>query len=141
MPADLARLTGMNVAFGANLDNFQGGQYGTAILSRFPIESYENHLPETGSRRRATGGSAGRARKLNQGQLLFICTHLDHTGDPGERLFSETQFADLFAKHSGLPALLCGDFNDMPDSELHKRLSKKWTDAWGSRRQGQTASR
>jgi endonuclease/exonuclease/phosphatase family metal-dependent hydrolase len=68
--------------------------------------------------------------KIAQGQLLFICTHLDHTGDPGERLFSETQFAALFAKHAALPALLCGDFNDTPDSELHKRLSKKWTDAW-----------
>ncbi|MBT5621283.1 MAG: endonuclease, partial [Verrucomicrobia bacterium] len=44
MPAELAKLTGLNVVFGANLDNFQGGQYGTAILSRFPIESHENHL-------------------------------------------------------------------------------------------------
>ena len=130
MPADLARLTGMNVAFGANLDNFQGGQYGTAILSRFPIESYENHRLKQ-SREGEQRGVLQAVLKIAQGQLLFICTHLDHTGDPGERLFSETQFADLFARHTGLPALLCGDFNDMPDSELHKRLSKKWTDAWG----------
>ena len=129
MPADLARRTGMNVVFGANLDNYQGGQYGTAILSRFPIESHENHLLKQ-TREGEQRGVLQAVLAVNQGQLLFICTHLDHTGDPAERLFSETQFADLFARHTGLPALLCGDFNDTPASELHKRLSKKWTDAW-----------
>src|SRR3954468_2494324 len=35
-PADLARLTKMHVAFGANLA-LQGGHYGNAVLSRWPI--------------------------------------------------------------------------------------------------------
>ena len=129
MPADLARRTGMNVVFGANLDNFQGGQYGTAILSRFPIESHENHLLKQ-TREGEQRGVLQAVLAVNQGQLLFTCTHLDHKADPAERLFSETQFTGLFARHAGLPALLCGDFNDTPASELHKRLSKKWTDAW-----------
>ena len=128
MPADLARRTGMNV-FGANLDNYQGGQYGTAILSRFPIESHENHLLKQ-TREGEQRGVLQAVLAVNQGQLLFTCTHLDHKADPAERLFSETQFTGLFARHAGLPALLCGDFNDTPASELHKRLSKKWTDAW-----------
>src|SRR5712664_4245268 len=34
--AELARMTGMEYAFAHNLD-YQGGQYGVAILSRFPI--------------------------------------------------------------------------------------------------------
>ena len=129
MPADLARRPGMNIVFGANLDNYQGGQYGTAILSRFPIESHENHLLKQ-TREGEQRGVLQAVLAVNQGQLLFICTHLDHTGDPAERLFSETQFTGLFARHAGLPALLCGDFNDTPASELHKRRSKKWTDAW-----------
>ena len=129
MPADLARRTGMNVVFGANLDNYQGGQYGTAILSRFPIESHENHLLKQ-TREGEQRGVLQAVLAVNQGQLLFTCTHLDHKADPAERLFSETQFTGLFARHAGLPALLCGDFNDTPASELHKRLSKKWTDAW-----------
>jgi endonuclease/exonuclease/phosphatase family metal-dependent hydrolase len=129
MPADLARRTGMNIVFGANLDNYQGGQYGTAILSRFPIESHENHLLKQ-TREGEQRGVLQAVLAVNQGQLLFTCTHLDHKADPAERLFSETQFTGLFARHAGLPALLCGDFNDTPASELHKRLSKKWTDAW-----------
>ncbi len=129
MPADLAQLTGMNVAFGPNLDNFQGGQYGTAILSRFPIEFHENHRLKQ-ARKGEQRGLLQALLAVNQGQLLFACTHLDHTADQAERLFSETQFADLFAAYPTLPVLLCGDFNDTPDSELYRRLSKNWTDAW-----------
>ena len=129
MPAELARLTGMNVAFGANLDNYQGGQYGTAILSRFPIESHENHRLKK-VRKGEQRGVLMAVLKMTQGQLLFTCTHLDHAQDQAERLFSETQFADMFAGHAGLPTIFCGDFNDTPDSELYKRLSKKWTDTW-----------
>ena len=117
MPAELARLTGMNVAFGANLDNYQGGQYGTAILSRFPIESHENHRLKQ-VRKGEQRGVLMAVLKITQGQLLFTCTHLDHTQDQAERLFSETQFADIFAGHAGLPTIFCGDFNDTPDSEL-----------------------
>ena len=129
MPAELARLTGMNVAFGANLDNYQGGQYGTAILSRFPIESHENHRLKQ-VRKGEQRGVLMSVLKMAQGQLLFACTHLDHAQDQAERLYSETQFADMFARYAGLPSIFCGDFNDTPDSELYKRLSKKWTDTW-----------
>ena len=129
MPAELAGLTGMNVAFGANLDNYQGGQYGTAILSRFPIESHENHhLKQV--RKGEQRGVLMAVLKVTQGQLLFTCTHLDHNKDQAERLYSEAQFADIFAGHDGLPTVFCGDFNDTPDSELYKQLSKKWTDTW-----------
>ena len=72
MPADLARLTGMNVAFGANLDNFQGGQYGTAILSRFPFESYENHRLRQ-ARRVKQRWVLQAVLKNGQRQLLVIC--------------------------------------------------------------------
>jgi len=129
MPAELARLTGMNVVFGANLDNYQGGQYGNAILSRFPIESHKNHRLKQ-VRKGEQRGVLMATLKVNQGQLLFTCTHLDHVQDQAERLFSETQFADIFAGYASLPTIFCGDFNDTPDSELYKRLSKKWTDTW-----------
>nr|MDQ3389574.1 hypothetical protein [Gemmatimonadota bacterium] len=37
-PATLARLTGLHAAFGSTLD-YQGGEYGIALLSRWPILS------------------------------------------------------------------------------------------------------
>src|SRR5690606_4366306 len=42
-PAELARLTEMQVVFGSNIE-LQGGHYGNAVLSRFPIASERNHL-------------------------------------------------------------------------------------------------
>ena len=40
-PAEFARLTGMRVVFGRNID-FDGGGYGTAVLTRLPIRSSES---------------------------------------------------------------------------------------------------
>ncbi|MCA9127909.1 MAG: endonuclease/exonuclease/phosphatase family protein, partial [Planctomycetales bacterium] len=42
-PKELARLTEMNVIFGANIE-LQGGHYGNALLSRFPNVQNKNHL-------------------------------------------------------------------------------------------------
>ncbi|MEZ6080317.1 MAG: hypothetical protein R3C56_33000 [Pirellulaceae bacterium] len=39
----------MHVVFGANID-LQGGKYGNAVLSRYPIKSSKNHvLPNVGA--------------------------------------------------------------------------------------------
>ena len=40
--AELARLTKMESVFGSNIA-FQGGHYGNASLSRFPITRHKNH--------------------------------------------------------------------------------------------------
>ncbi|MDP7049367.1 MAG: endonuclease/exonuclease/phosphatase family protein [Verrucomicrobiota bacterium] len=134
MAADLAKRTNMHVAFGANLD-FQGGKYGTAILSKHPIDSVENHVLKQ-ARDGEPRGVLQAVLDVGQGRVLFAGTHLDHTKDQAERLFSQTQFDELFAKFEGLPIIFCGDFNDTPDSELHKRMSKKWTDSWSLVGQG-----
>ena len=42
-PAELAKLTKMQVVFGANIE-LQGGHYGNAVLSRFSITRHTNHL-------------------------------------------------------------------------------------------------
>ena len=128
MAADLAKRTNMHFAFGANLD-FQGGKYGTAILSKHPIDSVENHVLKQ-ARDGEPRGVLQAVLDVGQGQVLFAGTHLDHTKDQAERLFSQAQFDDLFAKYERLPAIFSGDFNNTPDSELHKRMRDKWTDSW-----------
>src|SRR5262249_10181898 len=37
-PAELAKLTGMTVVFGRNID-YQGGGYGTAVLTKLPVKA------------------------------------------------------------------------------------------------------
>src|SRR5439155_26275097 len=40
-PAELAALTGMKCVFNNNYD-YQNGEYGNAVLSRFPVKSWTN---------------------------------------------------------------------------------------------------
>ena len=134
MAVELAKRTNMHVSFGANLD-FQGGKYGTAILSKHPIESSENHVLKQ-ARDGEPRGVLQAVLDVGQGRVLFAGTHLDHTRDQAERLFSQAQFDELFAKYEDLPSIFCGDFNDTPDSELYNRMSKKWTDSWSLVGQG-----
>ena len=66
-PAELARLTGMKVVFGRNID-FEGGGYGTAVLTRLPVRSSESvklksyYAPTDGEPRTARRAGA-RARR------------------------------------------------------------------------------
>ena len=86
MIKELGKRTNMHFAFGSNLD-FQGGKYGTAILSKHPIQSFENHALKQ-VRDGEPRGVLQAVLDVGQGQILFVSTHLDHTKDQAERLFS-----------------------------------------------------
>jgi len=125
-PAKLAELTGMHVVFGANI-SLQGGNYGNAILSRFPITKHKNHaLPnfDKGEQRGVIEAIIDTPSPL--GQLVFYCTHLDHRVDDRERLASAEMINQLLAKHDGAASILAGDMNATPDSEPMRRIAKAW---------------
>ena len=85
-PAELARLTGFHVAFGSALD-YDGGKYGVAVLSRWPIISDTLfHLPVEPPQTRAGGSMEPRGAlrvmiRSPRGTLAVINTHLDASGD------------------------------------------------------------
>jgi len=116
--AELARLTGLTGVFGKAM-NFSGGAYGQAILSKHPILSNKVHpLPGEGEPRIAFEAIVS----IDQFKLKFISTHLEVSPIP--RLAQAKLLAGLFPKQE-MPVILCGDFNDTPDSEtLHQ--FKKW---------------
>ncbi|MDZ4782375.1 MAG: endonuclease/exonuclease/phosphatase family protein [Planctomycetia bacterium] len=128
-PAELARLTKMHVAFGANIE-LQGGHYGNAVLSKFPIVRHENHqLPNI---------DAGEQRGVIEAEInvsetsppfLLYATHLDYRADDRERLASAQKINERAARHSDRPALLAGDLNDTSDSKTLERLASHWTRA------------
>ncbi|QDT33270.1 endonuclease/exonuclease/phosphatase family protein [Thalassoglobus polymorphus] len=126
-PAELARLTEMNIVFGANIE-LQGGHYGNAVLSRFPITQHKNHLLPNidDSEQRGVIEAEIRLPKPNQSLLLFA-THLDFRADERERLASAKFINELIADHAQHPALLAGDLNATPDSETLKLFERKWT--------------
>ena len=128
-PAELARLTEMQVVFGANIE-LQGGHYGNAVLSRFPIVRHKNHLlPNIDASEQRGVIEAEITLPASKQSLLLLATHLDFRPDDRERLASAKMINDLVAKHPQQPALLTGDLNDTPDSKTLERFGAIWTRA------------
>lgn len=105
----LAELTGMYAFFSKGID-FDGGEYGIAILSRFKINRTERFpLP-------AQEGLSGEARSLaianvtlpNGQPLDFACTHLDLK--QGHRLLQVAAINKILGSRKGR-VILAGDFN------------------------------
>jgi len=123
-PARLAELTNMEAVFEKNID-YQGGEYGNAVLSRLPVVFHENHdLPQSlpDEQRgllevhvRLEGRSAARE---NGGHLIFFATHFDYHPDDGERMASVAMLRDLVEQREQVPIIVAGDLNALPDSRV-----------------------
>jgi endonuclease/exonuclease/phosphatase family metal-dependent hydrolase len=124
--AKLAELTGLHGRFARQID-FEGGHYGQAFLSRFPLSEVTIHwLPGVPERERRIAASVS-VRLPDRQPLTFISTHLHHAN--GE--FRKQQAAALngtFGESDEI-AILVGDLNATPESEPLSILSRKWTSA------------
>jgi len=124
--AELARLTGMQFAFAHNLD-YQGGQYGVAILSRLPIMKTD-HRMYLNKREAERRGMLRVEVQLNGHTISLVTTHLDYQHEDG-RVFEATQMLDFLKEQPG-PLILVGDFNVEPTGESYQLVAKQFTDAW-----------
>jgi endonuclease/exonuclease/phosphatase family metal-dependent hydrolase len=129
-PAELARLMGMKVIFGRNID-FEGGGYGTAVLTSLPVRWYESmklksFYESTAERQEQRGVQIV---KLGEGRgpgLLFLCTHLDYRPPDNERMHSAITINRRILEYAGTPAIIAGDFNALPDSGPIAEFKKQW---------------
>lgn len=120
--AELARLTGLNGRFGRQID-FEGGQYGQAILSRFPMSGVRIHwLPGTPDRERRIAVEVD--VQVDDHKLAFVTTHLHHIHDTF-REQQATKLNELFSRAEP-PTILAGDLNANPDSKSQAILEKQW---------------
>lgn len=128
-PAELARLTKMDVVFGANIE-LQGGHYGNAVLSRYPIARHKNHLLPNieNSEQRGVIETEIKFPRTDQ-PMLLLATHLDYRPDDRERLASAKVINELISRHPQRLALLAGDLNATPDSETLQLFETIWTRA------------
>lgn len=134
--AELMRLTGMHGAFGKSLD-YQGGQYGIATLSRWPIARHETVALHTDPPQLRAGGSLEpRVALLVETKRLHVLnTHLDASRDDRYRL---QEIGQVIRATSGrTPILAGGDFNSEPGSDVQKRVREAGLrDAWAECGQG-----
>lgn len=124
---ELSALTKMNSVFGKNLD-YQGGVYGNAVLSRFPIVYKDNHVLPGAEKGEQRGALEARLR-VGKHQFLVVATHLDHHPDPSVRLAQIARVQEIVKKAS-LPAIVCGDLNSQPGSGEWKQMKGNFQDAW-----------
>ena len=120
---ELGRLTGMEHAFYPALE-YDGGLYGVAVLSRWPIKGTDlYHLTSTGEQRilaiaRTVAGSLG--------TINFAVTHLGLGADD-----RKAQAGEIAGHLDGLDrVLLAGDFNDLPGAPAYKVLTAQFHDIW-----------
>jgi len=123
----LGYLTGMLPLFGRAME-YDGGEYGEGILSRFSFkETRNNPLPH--SPRNEPRDALEILVELPSGdEIVFIGTHLDHTRDQTDRIVQAKRLNRLF-KRNKKPTILAGDLNATPESEPMRIFFKFWTDA------------
>ena len=129
-PAALASRTGFHVAFGSALD-YDGGEYGVAILSRWPIRSDTLiHLPVDPPQLRSGGSREPRGALRADiatpwGNLTVLNTHLDASGpDTWRRQEVRTLIELARAARSRNPDVIVGgDMNSTPESAVQQEVA------------------
>lgn len=127
--AILAELTGLNYTFGRAID-FDSGQYGLAILSRFDIRDVTNTPLETqpGSEPRIAL-AAHIKLDAGPGEIIFVDTHLCHRNER-VRTMQTVQLNEFADSEGDFPVILAGDFNARPKSApMNVLLKSNWLDA------------
>jgi len=109
----------MESAFGSFM-KFQGGEYGLAILSRYPIiKKHEIRLPDGNEPRVALACEI----RLPTGQsVMAVNLHFDWVKDDKFR-FAQAQKLSRFLETVEIPYVLIGDFNDTLGSRTLELLS------------------
>lgn len=122
-------------AFGQNV-SFGDGKYGTAIISRFPILSSENHrLPNAGVQPR---GLLHAVVDVKGVEVSLYSTHLTNV-NAGLRASQARSVATIVSRDPR-PRILGGDMNAWPTSQPTRILASALTDTWVVAGQGKGAT-
>jgi endonuclease/exonuclease/phosphatase family metal-dependent hydrolase len=115
---------GMHFFFAKAID-YDGGYYGVALLSRFPLKDTQAILLPMDSTMKgeqrvlATASVAISSKK----KIVVGCTHLDHQKDSKNRQLQITTIKN-FAKKIDQPFFIAGDFNAEMESGIIRQLDE-----------------
>lgn len=134
LTAELAALTGMTGVFSNNF-HYQGGEYGNAVLTRFPVKRWSNcHYQML--RPNEQRGILQLTLDVHGRELVFMNTHIDSRADDAERWLNMGEIEALEKQYRSQPMIICGDFNDVPTSRVYRRMSETFHDTWAQAGQG-----
>jgi endonuclease/exonuclease/phosphatase family metal-dependent hydrolase len=128
--AVLSKLTGYQYSYGKTMD-FQGGEYGIAVLSKYPILDseivklpYTNTLTQKEEEPRIALVTHVDVPGFDV-PITFINTHLDWQEDPNIRL-QQVRTINQFTENVRGIKILAGDFNDTLNSVIGKEMERYW---------------
>ncbi|MBV7531151.1 endonuclease/exonuclease/phosphatase family protein [Chitinophaga sp. sic0106] len=123
---ELAKLTGMHCYFGRSM-KYDGGGYGTGILSRYPIKEATTLQMPVGEGKEPRASGIIVAQIPGTKGVRFASTHLDVEDEDTWRIQEAELLSNHFSK-SKLPVIIAGDFNALPDSKPIATFKKLFTD-------------
>lgn len=135
----LAHRLGMYSVFGANVDHkprrgqTERSQYGTAILSKYPILSSRNHLLTNIPYKKDPSEQRGLLETVidfDGVSVGFFTTHLDHKR--GEQRSGQVRQILAIMAASKRPTVLVGDFNAVPDAPEIRPVILQFTDVFAA---------
>jgi endonuclease/exonuclease/phosphatase family metal-dependent hydrolase len=124
---ELAAITGMYTYF-VKATDFDGGGYGTGVLSRFPIQNNITLPLPSGKDSEPRAAGIVTVQLPGDSVIHFVTTHFDAGKRSNDRITQANTLANYF-KTAQTPVIFCGDLNAPPASKEIKILKQVFTDA------------
>lgn len=119
---ELGRLTRMEFHFAKAIDR-SNGDYGVAVLSRYPIEKAESFSLGTvsGHPEAETRAAAVVTVRTPVGRVVFVSAHLDHLSDM-DRAYQIARLNRILDRYRKWPVILGADLNAVPTNAVIAKL-------------------
>ncbi|PKO98071.1 MAG: endonuclease [Bacteroidetes bacterium HGW-Bacteroidetes-8] len=119
----LSQKSGLNFYYFFKAIDFSGGDYGVAILSRFPLSEFNSYNLDNHIQSEQRVLATALAELAGGVKILLATTHLDLV--KGNRVKQIAEI-DSILSNSLYPLILGGDFNATPESEEMLLMSQRF---------------
>ena len=134
----LARRTGLRYSHFFRTTSLRGGDYGLAVLSRYPLSGLSwRGLPTNGAEPRGVGRAVVESP---HGAVSVYVTHLSNLPFRGRLREQQVRALLTFMGEGQGPSLLCGDFNDGEGSAAVAAVRRVLEDAFGRAGRGRSTT-
>ena len=124
LPVELALRTGLTPLFGKAMQ-FNGGEYGEGVLSRYSFTSTKNNALLAQIDKEPRSALEVNVEIQSGDTIRFVGTHLDHTENETDRINQAKQINEHYSKDD-IPTILAGDLNALPESKTMQIFYKEW---------------